>query len=302
MDIKPISLAVVLCLFSLFPDQAIAQTDSEWTGLSPRGESFRVSMPAKAGESPYTEGSISGRRYQSVADGANYIIWSLRISTFNSLQNVDEDLDAGADLVWQTLLKPARDLLNDVARPMARMTYDRVLSGKTLPGREYSFVIGDLRGAAQIYLAYQRIFVLLVLNSPSSPWHRMRFFESFTVSPELRKLESLPAKPPTSKPAEGNTERIFSGREVTKKARVLSKPEPTYTESARQYAVQGTVVLRAVFSKEGEVTNLHIVSKLPHGLTQRAMAAARAIRFAPAEVDGRPVSMWMELQYNFNLF
>jgi TonB family protein len=96
--------------------------------------------------------------------------------------------------------------------------------------------------------------------------------------------------------------RIFSGREVTSKARVLSKPEPTYTESARKNQITGTVVLRAVFSSGGSVTNIHAVSGLPDGLTERAIAAAKQIRFTPATKDGRPVSMWMELQYNFNLY
>lgn len=96
--------------------------------------------------------------------------------------------------------------------------------------------------------------------------------------------------------------RIFNGREVTSKARVLDKPEPTYTESARKNQITGTVVLRAVFSAGGSVTNIHAVSGLPDGLTERAIAAAKNIRFVPATKDGHPVSMWMELQYNFNLY
>ena len=96
--------------------------------------------------------------------------------------------------------------------------------------------------------------------------------------------------------------KIFSGREVTSKARVLEKPEPTYTEAARKNQITGTVVLRAVFSAGGTVTNISAVSRLPDGLTERAIAAAKQIRFVPATKDGRPVSMWMELQYNFNLY
>jgi TonB family protein len=96
--------------------------------------------------------------------------------------------------------------------------------------------------------------------------------------------------------------KIFSGKEVSSKARVLSKPEPTYTESARKNQITGTVVLRAVFSSGGSVTNIHAVSGLPDGLTERAISAAKQIRFVPATKDGRPVSMWMELQYNFNLY
>ena len=97
-------------------------------------------------------------------------------------------------------------------------------------------------------------------------------------------------------------DKIFNGRDVTSKARVLSKPEPTYTEAARKNQITGTVILRAVFSSGGSVTNIHAVSGLPDGLTERAIAAAKQIRFVPASKDGRPVSMWMELQYNFNLY
>ncbi|HYX27763.1 MAG TPA: TonB family protein, partial [Pyrinomonadaceae bacterium] len=96
--------------------------------------------------------------------------------------------------------------------------------------------------------------------------------------------------------------KVFSGKEVTSKARVLEKPEPTYTEAARKNQITGTVVLRAVFSSSGQVTSIHAVSGLPDGLTERAIAAAKNIRFVPATKDGHPVSMWMELQYNFNLY
>ena len=100
----------------------------------------------------------------------------------------------------------------------------------------------------------------------------------------------------------GDYNRIFSGKEVSSKARVLSKPEPQYTEDARKNQITGTVVLRAVFTSGGQVTNIRAVSGLPYGLTERAIAAARQIRFTPATKDGRPVSMYIQLEYNFNLY
>ena len=96
--------------------------------------------------------------------------------------------------------------------------------------------------------------------------------------------------------------KIFNGKDVTSKARVLSKPEPQYTEEARKNQITGTVVLRAVFSSGGQVTQIRAVSGLPYGLTERAIAAARMIKFVPATKDGRQVSMWMQLEYNFNLY
>jgi protein TonB len=90
--------------------------------------------------------------------------------------------------------------------------------------------------------------------------------------------------------------------QVEQKARLLSKPEPQYTEEARRNQVSGTVVLRAVFSSSGEVVQIRALRTLPFGLTERAIAAARQIQFVPALKGGQPVSVSMQLEYNFNLY
>ena len=96
--------------------------------------------------------------------------------------------------------------------------------------------------------------------------------------------------------------RTFSGSEVDQRARLLSKPEPQYTEEARKNQISGTVMLRAVFSSSGEVVQIRALSSLPFGLTERAIAAARQIKFTPAMKGGRAVSVHMQLEYNFNLY
>ncbi len=95
---------------------------------------------------------------------------------------------------------------------------------------------------------------------------------------------------------------VFPTSTVSQRPRVLSKPEPQYTEEARKNLVTGTVVLRVVFSRSGEVTNIRTVAALPFGLTERAIMAARQIRFSPATRDGHAVSVYMQLEYNFNLY
>lgn len=97
-------------------------------------------------------------------------------------------------------------------------------------------------------------------------------------------------------------ERVFRVGEVTTRARVLSKPEPQYTEEARRTQITGTVILSVVFSRTGQVTNIRAVQPLCCGLTEKAIAAARLIRFAPATREGQPVSTRMQLEYNFNLY
>lgn len=86
------------------------------------------------------------------------------------------------------------------------------------------------------------------------------------------------------------------------RARVLLKPEPQYTEDARKNQITGTVVLKVVFASSGEVVQIRALRTLPFGLTERAIAAARQIRFEPAKRDGRAVSVAMQLEYNFNLY
>lgn len=96
--------------------------------------------------------------------------------------------------------------------------------------------------------------------------------------------------------------RVYSGREVTTRARLLSKPEPQYTERARSNQITGTVVLRAIFAADGKVKHILLLSGLPDGLTEAAIRAAQRIKFVPATIDGRPVSMFIQLEYNFNLY
>jgi TonB family protein len=100
----------------------------------------------------------------------------------------------------------------------------------------------------------------------------------------------------------GNEDGVYPVLQVSERARVIAKPEPQYTEEARRNAVTGTVVLRVVFARTGEVINIRAVQSLPFGLTERAIAAARQIRFRPATKDGHPVNVFMQLEYNFNLY
>ena len=96
-------------------------------------------------------------------------------------------------------------------------------------------------------------------------------------------------------------EKIYTVKELTKKAVIISKPNPEYTLIARENRVTGTVVIRAVFRSSGKVTNVQAIRRLPDGLTEKAIEAARKIRFKPAEKDGRPVSTFVIIEYNFRL-
>jgi TonB family protein len=97
-------------------------------------------------------------------------------------------------------------------------------------------------------------------------------------------------------------DKIFTVKDVTRRAVINSRPEPLYTEEARKNQLTGTVVLRLVLNANGTVTNIVPLSRLADGLTEKAMEAARRIQFTPAEKDGHRVSQYATINYNFNIY
>ncbi len=70
---------------------------------------------------------------------------------------------------------------------------------------------------------------------------------------------------------------------------ILSKPKPAYTDEARAKKIEGEVSLQVVFTASGDVKVQRLVQGLGYGLDDSAEAAARQIRFRPAQQDGQPV-------------
>jgi TonB family protein len=90
-------------------------------------------------------------------------------------------------------------------------------------------------------------------------------------------------------------------RAVTRKAVISSKPAPLYTAEAHEHGVAGTVRLTMLLDASGEVREIRPVMTLPDGLTEAAVEAAQRIEFVPAELDGRPVSQYVTVDYRFDV-
>jgi TonB family C-terminal domain len=86
------------------------------------------------------------------------------------------------------------------------------------------------------------------------------------------------------------------------RAVVINKPTPRYTKKARENQISGTVVLKMVLSSSGEVVDIEVIRGLKHGLTEEAIKAAEYIIFLPADLEGRPVSQHVTVEYNFNIY
>ncbi|MBO0724741.1 MAG: energy transducer TonB [Blastocatellia bacterium] len=82
---------------------------------------------------------------------------------------------------------------------------------------------------------------------------------------------------------------------------ILYREKAGYTEEARQNGVEGTVVLSVVFNVNGSINEISVIRGLPDGLSEKAIEAAKKIRFQPAVLNGQPVSVRGSLEFTFAL-
>jgi TonB family protein len=97
----------------------------------------------------------------------------------------------------------------------------------------------------------------------------------------------------------GNDDYVLSEK---LKPTILYRERAKYTEDARKYRVEGSVLLTIVFGADGRIRDIRTVRGLPHGLTETSIEAAQKIRFHPAVQNGKPVSVRATLEFNFALY
>ncbi len=276
------------------------QNPAEWQRYTARGEEFSVllpEIPAMSTESPFVTRLNRDRQERIIgayADGVVYAVYSF-----------------GNPKPRQSL----NDLIAEVrtSRLSERDTsFHHDLSSNGFRGKQYAITRHDVAGVIQFYETQKHLYEFEAIGASESDPRVVKFISGLQLgkNPQGEEMKDGPgaelaqARPASSQSISGadDSAKPVPGKEVTRKPIVVTKPEPSYTGLARKHEVTGTVVLRVVFSSHGRVTNIREVVRLPDGLTEKAIAAARQIRFVPAIKDGRFVSMWMELQYNFNLY
>jgi len=85
-----------------------------------------------------------------------------------------------------------------------------------------------------------------------------------------------------------------------KPLKIIEQPRPELPASYRTLDAQGTQTLRIEFLETGDIGEVVPVNNLPGGLTERAVAAARKIKFEPEIKDGKPATVFKQLQYFYS--
>ena len=293
---KQISLVIctlLLVVYGVHAQTAVSSESQPWKTYTVKDEDFAVELPTHPAMHTSQEFIARARKNAKIrqlgayADGVVYMIYIFENPV--PRQSLDQFVGRLPGRIWDRT--SARDINLDG------------FAGKTFAS------VDRASGVAQIVSAENRLYQFAAFGVAEDDPRVKKFISSISLkeredSIQVSDGQGIPYEPVTEFGA-GNLaadQELLTGRQVDKKVRLAMKPEPSYTESARQNRVTGTVVLKCVFSSNGSVTNIRTVSDLPHGLTEKAIDAARKIKFIPAIKDGKYVSMWMQLEYNFNLY
>jgi len=93
----------------------------------------------------------------------------------------------------------------------------------------------------------------------------------------------------TTEVAQTNKTHAIDNGPATTQVEILYKPNPVYSDEARQLQLQGEVLLEVSFGADGKLQVNRVVRGLGHGLDEAAIAATNKIRFKPALRSGLAV-------------
>jgi TonB family protein len=83
--------------------------------------------------------------------------------------------------------------------------------------------------------------------------------------------------------------------------RLSEVASPDYTTEAKKKKIEGSVRLMIVVDKKGDVVDAKVVKGLGYGLDENAVIAVKEWKYKPAEKDGEPVTVKMEVSVDFFL-
>jgi protein TonB len=112
-------------------------------------------------------------------------------------------------------------------------------------------------------------------------------------------IGSVLSSTPVAVPHIATPQRVRVSAGVTN-GLLVHRVSPNYPPLARQARIQGTVLLQAQISKDGNIENLQLISGHPM-LAPAAIEAVKQWKYKPYLLNGEPVEVETQVQVNFTL-
>jgi TonB family protein len=122
-----------------------------------------------------------------------------------------------------------------------------------------------------------------------------------TITEDVMVVPDNRAKPLVVEKTNGKPSRLQIGGSV-EAAKLITKVQPIYPESAKSAGVKGTVVLRAVIGMNGKPLSLRVMnSQVDPDLARSAVEAVSQWRYTPTLLNGDPIEVETTVMVNFSL-
>jgi len=96
--------------------------------------------------------------------------------------------------------------------------------------------------------------------------------------------------------------KVMSFRGPILPPRVISNPDPVYSDYARSAHIEGNVVLWGIVDVDGRLKCARVAHALGYGLDEQAIHAVKQWRFHPASKAGNPVPVQINIEIGFRLY
>ena len=115
---------------------------------------------------------------------------------------------------------------------------------------------------------------------------------------------AMPSGPPSNGTGAGGgigggVFRVGGGVSAPK---VTYQPDPEYSEEARKAKYQGVCVLSLIVGPDGKPRDVKVARSLGLGLDEKAIEAVNQWKFEPAQKDGKPVAVAINVEVTFRLY
>lgn len=288
-----IRISLFVCALILIAPAARAQKPASppWNVYTIKGERISIVLPVLPALQIYKEtGTLpqKNRKRNVITCSGNGVRYTVHV-----VENSKQPVPLETFIREQTTA-----YLWDNSFPADNLTFERDLTVDGVAGK--AFLYPDKKGMVQFFATDKRLYEFRAYGASLDDPRIATFFHYLSLKKQDGAIEVSETVQAGS--FDINPGTIIKSSEADSKARLISKPEPSYSPGARNEQITGTVVLKCIFAADGTVTNIRVIQGLPGGLTEKSIEAARKIKFIPATKNGRNVSMWMQLEYNFNLY